>query len=79
MALMVPWESWTPKHHVVYHMLLNTGFHGNPELYANWEDEALNKMLKACCRYVSQLRFEESCLLRMRSLLKARGQKRTRQ
>ena len=78
-AMMQPWEAFVPKHHVTFHLLLNSAEQGHPEMYAHWEDEALNKMLKACCCYISQVTFEGSCLLRMRELLRTRVAKRPRE
>ncbi len=66
---MTPYGVFTPKHHICYHLIANTPKHGNPVAYANWLDEALNKSLKACCRFVSQRGFETSVLLRMRDIL----------
>eukprot|EP00969_Alexandrium_andersonii_P231578 10226486-Alexandrium_andersonii.AAC.1 len=48
----------TPKFHIVMHLLLRVGYCGNVRQYACWHDESLNKSLKACCRLVSQCRFE---------------------
>ena len=74
-ALIQPFDQYVPKHHAFYHLLRNSAWQGNPTLYANWEDEALNKVLKGCCRNISQLRFEDNVLLRMRELLRS-GHKR---
>ena len=62
-------ELQTPKRHAMSHMILDSGFLGNPRCYANWVDESLNKLLKACCRKVSQTTFEEMVLLAMSQLL----------
>ena len=62
-------ELQTPKRHAMSHMILDSGFLGNPRCYANWVDESLNKLLKACCRKVSQTTFEEMVLLAMSELL----------
>ena len=51
-------------------MIDNLTFFGNPEAYANWYDEHLNKILKATCRFASQFHFEGGVLDRMRHLLK---------
>ncbi len=69
MALMVPFHVFIPKHHLCLHLIYNLPLHGNPMWYANWRDESLNKVLKACCRNVSQRTFEVSLLLRMRELI----------
>ena len=63
---------YSPKHHLVWHLLFNSIYQGNPNVYSNWLDEALNKTLKACCRLTSQLTFEVSVLLRVRAHLCSR-------
>jgi hypothetical protein len=68
-ALMAPFEVYTPKVHIMWHLLKNQLHHGNPVFYSNWVDEALNKTLKSACRMVSQSTFESSVLLKMRTLL----------
>ena len=42
---------------------------GNPTLYSNWLDEALNRVLKKACRGISQRTFEASLLVRMPDLV----------
>jgi hypothetical protein len=69
-ALMAPFTCYTPKHHLMYHLVQDTGYLGNPDSYACWLDESLNRQLKLCCRNVSQSTFECSVLLSMRDLLK---------
>ena len=39
----------TPKYHQLLHMAWNTYMSGNPNLYANWVDEGLNKTLARIC------------------------------
>jgi hypothetical protein len=68
-ALMHPFDCYVMKHHLVVHLIANTGFHGNPNKYSTWVDESLNKVLKAACKNASPLRFDQSVLLRMRDLL----------
>ena len=78
-ALMVVFESFVPKHHMMWHLLDSAVFLGNPRFYATWEDESLNKALKAACKHSSQLCFERSVLLRMREILsdlRSKGRKR---
>jgi hypothetical protein len=74
-ALMLPFDCYIPKHHAMFHSVLRSGFLGNPKSYDTWHDEALNKLLKASCKYVSQAVFEEAVLVRMRELMR-RGIKR---
>jgi hypothetical protein len=69
-ALMVPFESYTPKYHLMFHLLYQSRFHGNPTYYATWLDESLNKTLKAACKHASHMTFEGSVLLKMRELLR---------
>ena len=68
-ALMTPFESFVPKHHVMWHLLSWAVFLGNPRFYATGEGESLSKALKAACRHSSQLCFERSVLLGMREIL----------
>ena len=65
-----------PKKHMVAHMLLKMCLQGNPQRYANWLDESLNKLLKKSCRTVSQVTFERFLLLRMQETLRRMSAKR---
>jgi hypothetical protein len=67
---------YTPKHHIMFHLIFNVGYQGNPRMYATWVDESLNKTLKACCRQVSQSTFEGSVLFHMRQVLRKGSLKR---
>ena len=67
-----------PKRHAVLHVLRRSAYLGNPRVYANWWDETLNRLLKRCCRQVSQQTFEASVLFNVNQLLAKRGVKRTR-
>jgi hypothetical protein len=69
-ALMAPFGVYTPKHHIIYHLLEKIGYQGNPREYACWLDESLNRQLKGACRNVSQATFEHSVLLAMRDLMR---------
>ena len=78
-ALMVPYDSFVPKHHLLFHLLQKSAYQGNPAKYATWLDESLNKVLKAACKHAAAITFEQSVLFRMRGLLReGRGQKRAR-
>jgi len=68
-ALMTPFECFTPKHHIVFHLLRNMGRQGNPLVYATWFDESLNKVLKTACKNAAAATFYPGVLLRMRELL----------
>ena len=72
MRLMEKLGHFIKKHHLLWHLIYNIPRHGNPILYATWEDEALNKHLKLCCRHTSQATFVQSVLLRMREQLQAK-------
>ena len=67
---------FTPKHHLLFHLIANSARLGNPTLYATWKSEAMSKVLKGACRHTSQATFERSVLLRMRHLPSADRPKR---
>ena len=71
MAAMEPDETYTPKHHLIMHLLSRINYFGNPRKYSTWLDESWNRTLKLACREVSQASFEASVLLRMREILKS--------
>jgi hypothetical protein len=79
LALMGAEDAFVPKHHLMFHLLSNAAFLGNPRRYSTWLDESLNKLLKATCRHASQAVFEASTLLRMRELLAVESRKRQRE
>ena len=66
---------FSPKRHVIVHMLQGVLWFGNPRFYANWEDESLNKTLKKACRLVSQVTFEPGLLLRMPEVMRLNKQR----
>ena len=65
-----------PKGHVCIYLLKDILQLGSPSLYANWYDEALNKMLKDFLRTCSQATIEPFLLLRMKDGLVREGKKR---
>ena len=67
-----------PKRHMMSHLVVSATWFGNPNLYSNFEDERLNKPVKASCRTVSRVTFEPLLLLRFKILLQKRGVKRKR-
>ena len=69
-SLMHPFECFIPKHQLTFHLLHMMGALGNPAVYSTWQDEALNRTLKAACKNASQACFEDSILVRMRELLR---------
>jgi hypothetical protein len=58
-----------PKRHAISHMIVQSRFFGNPKAYACWFDEALNKVLKNCCRLRSPATFDEAVLSSMPFLI----------
>lgn len=58
-----------PKRHLFMHLLRGIPANGNPKRHACWQDESLNKMLKATCRNTSQTTFDEVVLLFMQRQL----------
>lgn len=73
MAILTPDEVFTPKHHIIFHLIFKMAYQGSPSLYSCWEDEAMNKILKMACRTTSQIQFEHAVLFRMKELLKMRS------
>lgn len=71
MDLMAPFQCFTPKFHLIFHSLAETGEKGNPWHYSSWFDEHLNKTVKQCCKYASQITFEKTVLLKTREVLRA--------
>ncbi len=69
MACMEPEDAYTPKHHILFHLLYRSDKLGNPRYYASWQSEAKNKLLKLSCRAVSQATFEATVLFRMKHVL----------
>ena len=63
------------KRHINVHLLKDISWLGNPDVYANWYDESLNKLFKSFLRQVSQSTFEPFVLLRMRDGLKLEAEK----
>ena len=69
--------SLTPKWHMFVHFVARMARQGNGRSYATWLDESTNKLLKKCCRHVSQWNFEASVYTRIAHALE-RGKKRFR-
>jgi hypothetical protein len=69
-------EPSIPKVHLWFHALHRMGWFGSPADYSTWEDEAINKWLKACLRLVSQSNFETLGFIKVSEFLAHRGQKR---
>jgi hypothetical protein len=75
-GLMEEDDIFTPKNHLVFHLLDRLEFQGNCKIYATWLDEGLNKTLKMVCRQTSQATFEQSVLVRMYRVLNEKALKR---
>lgn len=58
-----------PKRHLMLHVLRGIDMQGNPRFYSAWQDESNNKILKKCCRQVSQATFELSVLSSMKRIM----------
>ena len=70
MALMLPFDCFTPKHHLCFHLLHDVTWMGNPTKSATWLDESLNKTLKRTCKSASAATCEATALLRMQDVLR---------
>ena len=57
--------AYIPKVHLSMHLIYRTTRQGAGNLYSNWLDESLNKILKRACRGASQQTFEVTVLRRM--------------
>ena len=69
-ALVLPFDAYTPKTHIFWHMFYLSGFQGNSKIYSNWADEDLNRTLKETRRGISQLSYAGPLLLRLRYVLR---------
>jgi len=68
-VLMRPFEFFTPKHHLMIHLILRAEILGNPRYSATWLDESLNKAVKACVKFCSQLTFDSRAFERLHTHL----------
>ena len=59
------YRDYVPKNHILFHMLSQAKFMGNPWAYKNCYDEGLNATLKRSPTYCHQQRFEIAILRRM--------------
>ena len=59
-----------PKRHMSAHLVRESLFIGNLRFYANWQDETLNRVWKACCRNISQLTFDTCVISSMQMVLR---------
>ena len=67
--LMREHESFTPKHHLMFHCCLRSIWLGNPWTYHTFLDESLNKQLKAVCRLCHQSTFESTAMIKLNKVL----------
>lgn len=78
--LMDRWKNWmacaeelsayTPKAHLMYHLILRSLRMGNPVNYSAFTDESLNRTLRDCLRLCHQRNFELLGMLKVTALLK---------
>lgn len=64
-----PLGSFTPKAHLMIHMILRASALGNPTSYSTFLDESLNSRLKSVLRFVHQANFERLGLLKLNEAL----------
>lgn len=67
--LMEEFDVYVPKHHLMVHLNHRAAWQGNPTLGATFQDEALNKVLKAVLRNCPQSTFEVMAISKMREAL----------
>ena len=65
-----PLDLFTPKAHLMVHLILRAGFHGNPLSYQCFLDESLNSVLKKTARNCHQAKFESSLMLKLEVVLR---------
>ena len=70
-ALMSDYGVFTPKSHLMAHVIHRAPTHGNPWLYACFLDEGLNKQLKSCLRLCHQANFEAMAFVKIEQTLLA--------
>jgi hypothetical protein len=58
-----------PKTHLMMHLVIRSAYQGNPWDYKVFEDESLNKLLKAVLRNVSQANFDASTFVKLEASL----------
>ena len=70
-------EITIPERHLTTHLLRGMRLLGNPERFANWADEGVNRTFRCAARFASQKTFEVSVMRKMRQLLKPQDLKAT--
>ena len=61
-----------PKSHLWCHIVADSWWFGNPELYSAFGEESANKVLKAVCQNCHAMQFESTALHRMAVILPKR-------
>ena len=69
MKVVEPLEMYTPKFHLMYHLVRRLAFQGNALLYQTFVDESLNKTLKKVLRLCHQCAFERMALVKLAEAL----------
>lgn len=70
MTLVAQLEIYTPKFHLMFHLILRTADQGNPVFYATFLDESLNSTLKKALSLGHQANFERLGLMTMDETLR---------
>ena len=78
LRLMRSFNAFTPKFHMMYHVVQRSLAMGNPLTYAVFYDEGLNKTLKQALRNCHQLAFEHMAMVKMAEVLDRAAAKRKR-
>ena len=70
MAIAEELEAWTPKAHLMYHLIIKSVRQGNPLRYQVFADESLNRILRDALRLCHQTRFEQLGMVKMQEILR---------
>ena len=76
MWLVTPWQIFTPKAHLMIHMLQRAAYLGAPSTYDCFKDEGYNRNLKQVLKNVSQLSFDTHCLAKLEKAMESDNRKR---
>ena len=69
MRVVEPLWLYTPKAHLMYHLIQRMPFQGNPVTYQTFVDESLNRILKRVVRLVHQANFEPLAMCKLHEAL----------
>ena len=75
-SIAQPLNLFSPKVHLMVHLICRAEWHGNPILYSTWADEGANKVLRKVCRNCHQSTFETAVLLNYDELTRRTGKQR---